>query len=348
MDYSWLRQLVEAPGISGREEQVRALVAEQFGHLTSDIITDAMGSLIAHIPGKGPRVALIAHMDEIGFLVSKIEPEGFIRVMPVGGIDPRVFGAQKVVVHGRRELVGIVGSTPPHLLKKADGQDRKDAVPIEESFIDLGLPAEQVVALVKVGDPVTFGTACWDNEHAFFAKALDDRVGLFVMLAAVRKAARIDCDLFLIASTQEEYGLRGAGPATFTVKPHIAVALEGTVASDTPGLKLPANIMATGQGKGPEIRLSDKGMISHRGLADFLAEVAESGGIAYQVIVKNTGSTDAAKSQTAGEGVRVCTVSVPTRYIHAPVAMVRKTDVARTVDLVAAFLERVSQMALDR
>ncbi len=345
MDFSLLRQLVEAPGISGREEQVRDLVAEHFGSFTSGITTDAMGNLIAHIPGKGPRVALIAHMDEIGFMVSKVETEGFIRVMPVGGIDPRVFGAQRVVVHGRRDLAGVVGSTPPHLLKKADGQDRKDALSIEDSYIDLGLPAEQVRELVRVGDPVTFGTAAWENEHCFFSKALDDRVGLFVMLGALRKAARFDCDLFLIASTQEEYGLRGAGPATFAVKPHIALALEGTVASDTPGLKLPSNIMPTAQGKGPEIRLSDKGMISDRGLADFLASVAEAAGIPYQVIVKNTGSTDAAKSQTAGEGVKVCTVSVPTRYIHAPVAMIQKADGVRTIDLVAAFLERVSEMA---
>jgi len=347
MDFEWLRQLVEAPGVSGREERVRALVAEQYGQLAAETTTDAMGNLIGRLPGPGPRVVLIAHMDEVGFLVSKIEPGGFIRIMPVGGADPRVFGAQKVVVHGRSDLPGIVGSIPPHLSKKKEGGERKEALPIEESFVDLGLPAEQVNALVKVGDPVTFGIAFWENEHAFFAKALDDRVGLFVMLAAVRKAKRIDCDLYLVASTQEEFGLRGAGPAVFGIQPDIVLALEGTAASDTPGLKLPLNTMPTAQDKGPEIRLTDKGMIAHRRLADFLAGLAASAGIPYQVIVKNTGATDAAISQVSGQGVKAGALSVPVRYIHAPVAMARKTDVIHTIALVAAFLENVSGMPSD-
>jgi endoglucanase len=336
--------LVETPGVSGREERVREVVAENFSTLTPDIATDTMGSLIAHIPGNGPRVALIAHMDEIGFLVSKIEPQGFVRVMPLGGVDARVFGAQKVMVHGRQDLPGIVGSIPPHLQKKANGPESKNALPIEESFIDLGLPAEQVLKSVKVGDPVTFATTGWENEHAFFAKALDDRVGLFIMLNAVRKAKALDCDLFLIASTQEEYGLRGAGPAVFSTQAQIVLALEGTVASDTPGLKLPPNTQATVQGKGPEIRISDKRMISDRRLVDFLVETAEAAGIPHQVIVKNTGATDAAISQTTGPGVSACALSVPTRYIHSPMSFVQKADVKSTIDLVAAVLESFSKL----
>jgi endoglucanase len=345
MDFSLLQQLVETPGVSGREERVREVMTRQFSALKAQCHTDAMGSLIGHIPGQGPRVALIAHMDEVGFLVSKIEPQGFVRVMPVGGIDPRVFGAQKVMVHGRQDLPGMVGSVPPHLLKKGDGKENKEALPIEESFIDLGLPAEEVAALVKVGDPVTFATAGWQNEHTFFSKAIDDRVGLFVMVQAVQQAKRIGCDLFLIASTQEEYGLRGAGPAIYASQAQIALALEGTVASDTPGLKLPPNILSTAQGKGPEIRLTDRGMIAHRALADFLVSVAENAKIPHQVIVKNTGSTDAAAGQTVGPGVKAGALSVPVRYIHAPVALARKADIVSTINVVAAFLEHASEMA---
>jgi putative aminopeptidase FrvX len=344
MDYTLLTTLTQTPGVSGREERVRALVAEQFASLEALTTTDAMGNLIGHIPGKkGLRVALMAHMDEIGFLVSKIEADGFIRVMPVGGVDPRIFSAQQVVVHGRRELQGVVGSIPPHLVKKKNASEAKEALPIEESFIDLGLSAGEVSRLVAIGDPVTFATRSWENEHSFFGKALDDRVGLFVMLAAVRQARNIDCDLMLIASTQEEYGLRGAGPAVFSAKPQIAIALEGTVASDTPGLKLPANVPATAQGRGPEIRLTDRGMIADRTLADFLIETARSHEIPHQVIVKNTGATDAAAGQVTAAGVKACAVSVPTRYIHAPVGIVRKSDVAHTAALIAAFLERVSE-----
>lgn len=346
MDFSPLTILTQTPGVSGREERVRALVVEQFEALEAITTTDAMGNLIGHLPGqKGLRVALMAHMDEVGFLVSKIEAEGFIRVMPVGGVDARIFGAQQVVVHGRRDLPGIVGSVPPHLLKKKDASDSKAALPIEDSFIDLGLPADEVTDQVAIGDPVTFATHSWENEISFFGKALDDRVGLFVMLAAVRQARKIDCDLMLIASTQEEYGLRGAGPAVFAAAPDIAVALEGTVASDTPGLMLPPNVRTTAQGLGPEIRLTDRGMIADRDLTDFLIETARQREIPHQLIVKNTGATDAAAGQVAAAGVRVGAVSVPTRYIHAPVGIVRKNDVIHTITLMAAFLERISEFS---
>lgn len=342
MDYSLLKQLVETPGISGREERVRAIMAGQLADIGAQLTTDAMGNLIGHLPGKGPRVALIAHMDEVGFMVSKIEPQGFVRVMPVGGIDPRIFGAQKVVVHGQKDLPGVVGSVPPHLMKNKDDKASKAALPIEESFIDLGLPPKAVASLVRIGDPVTFATESWENDHTFFAKAIDDRVGLFIMLQAVKQVAHVDCDLYLIASTQEEYGLRGAGPAIYGVKPDVALALEGTVASDTPGLKLPPNTAPTEQGKGPEIRLTDRGMVASRSLVDFLVEVAADT-IAHQVIVKNTGATDAAAGQVAGPGTSVGAVSVPVRYIHSPVGIAVKSDIEGAIGLVKAFLARASQ-----
>jgi len=338
-DLALLFELIRTPGISGREEQVRELVSRQMTGLVKTVTTDAMGNVIGHRPGNGPKVALVAHMDEVGFLVSKIEKAGFLRVMPVGGVDPRVLGAQKVIVHGRRDIAGIVGSVPPHLQKKGKTPAVKEALPIEESFIDLGLPANEVVAQIAVGDPVTFAIAPWENDSAMFGKALDDRVGIFIMLSAAARVKEIDCDLYLIASTQEEYGLRGVGPAVFGTEPQIVLALEGTVASDTPGLKLPANALPVAQGKGPEIRITDNRMISQRSLVDFLVETARNGNIPHQVIVKNTGATDAAASQIVAAGVKACAVSVPVRYIHAPIGMAQKSDIGHTIDLVAAFLK---------
>ena len=343
MDFRLLKKLTETPGISGREERVRDLVAEEFSGLSDeDVAVDAMGNLIAHVPGSGPRVALAAHMDEVGFMVSKIEPEGFIRVVPAGGVDAKVFWAQKVVVHGRQDLPGVVGSVPPHL-SGAEGPEAEKAVTIEACFIDTGLPVDEVSKLIAIGDPVTFATQSWETGDVFFGKALDDRVGLFVMLESVRRAAHIDCDLFLIASTQEEYGLRGIGPAVYAVKPAIALALEGTVASDTPGLTLPANMAPTALGNGPEIRLTDRRMISNRSLADFLDLVAREAGIPHQMIVKKVGATDAAVGQVTGAGVRVGAVAVPTRYLHAPIGLVSKTDVEHAIALITNFIERASQ-----
>jgi endoglucanase len=231
-----------------------------------------------------------------------------------------------------------VGSVPPHLQKKDKSAAAKEALPIAESFIDLGLPADEVAAQVAVGDPVTFAIEAWENNTALFGKALDDRVGLYIMISAAARVKEADCDLYLIASAQEEYGLRGAGPAVFGTEPQIVLALEGTVASDTPGLKLPANALSVTQGKGPEIRITDNRMISHRGLADFLVQTARKGNIPHQVIVKNTGATDAAVGQITAAGVKACAVSVPVRYIHAPIGMARKSDIDHTIDLVAGFL----------
>ena len=346
MDYALLKRLSETAGISGREEHVRTLVAE---HLANRFklrsTTDAMGNLIAHKAGNGPRVALVSHMDEVGFMVSKIENHGFVRVMPVGGVDPQVFCAQKVIVHGNQDLMGVVGSVPPHLRNK-DGKSAKKAMPIEEGFIDLGLPEEAVKKHVSVGDPVTFATRSWENQTSFFGKALDDRLGLFVMLTVLEQISSVDCDLVLIASTQEEYGLRGIGPALFKEKPQIALILEGTVSSDTPGLKLPPNVCPTEQGKGPEIRLNDKRMIADRRLADFITEQSRQNDLTHQLVVKNTGATDAAAAQLIAEGIIVGAISVPTRYIHAPISMARKDDITQSVKLVKAFLENVSQFKL--
>lgn len=342
MDYTLLKQLTETAGISGREERVRSIVSKQMDRLNLKCTTDAMGNLVASRPGKGVRLALVAHMDEVGFMVSKIEKGGFLRVLPVGGIDPQVFYAQKVTVHGRSDLPGVVGSVPPHL-RKGDKKSAKAPLPIAEAFIDLGLPVEEVTEQIAIGDPVTFATRSWETSTAFFGKALDDRLGLFIMLTALEKSLNIDCELVLIASTQEEYGLRGVGPALYNTAPHIALILEGTVASDTPGLKLPSNITPTRLTNGPEIRLTDKRMVADRRLADFLTEIAQEKNLPHQLVAKDTGATDAAAAQLVASGIIVGAVSVPTRYIHAPISMANKQDIANTTTLVTAFLEQVSR-----
>jgi endoglucanase len=239
----------------------------------------------------------------------------------------------------------VVGSVPPHLRKTKDKKN-KEVLPIEEGFIDLGLPPAEVQAQVAVGDPVTFATQSWDNPTSFFGKAMDDRLGLFVMLTAIEQARHMDCDLVIIASTQEEYGLRGVGPALFKAKPKTALILEGTVASDTPDLKLPPNVSPTRQGQGPEIRFCDKRMLADRRLADFLSDVARKNNIAHQMVVKSTGATDAAVGQLVAEGVVVGAVSVPTRYIHAPISTALKTDISQTAALITAFLESASRIPL--
>lgn len=346
MDFQQLKRLCDTPGIPGREEAVRDIAAAEMTGLGFSIEIDALGNLIGRKPGNGLRLALAAHMDEVGFVVGKIEEGGFLRIMPVGGIDPRVVSAREMIVHGTDEIRAVVGSVPPHLTgvaAKTGGPP--PAEPIESLFLDTGLDARAVFQKVRIGDPVTFAVRAWETETSILAKALDDRVGVFAMLSAAAKCAAPDCDLTLIASVQEEYGLRGAGPAAFRVAPDVLVALEGTFAADTPGMELPKNLTPTELGKGPEIRLLDRAAVSDRRLFDFLIETAESAGISYQPIVKKWGTTDATAAQVAGKGVRTCAVSVPVRYIHAPVGVARKSDIEQTTLLIAALLETADRFS---
>ncbi|HHS49561.1 MAG TPA: M42 family peptidase [candidate division Zixibacteria bacterium] len=341
MNWKLLHELCDTPGAPGHEQAVAEIMRREFAELTDDVITDNVGNVIAHIPGEGRRVALDAHTDEVGFIVSHVDGEGFIRVIPLGGVDPRVFTAQRVIVHGKRELLGVVGSIPPHLTRGNEA-DRDKSVSIEESFIDVGLPADTVRELVKVGDIVTFDSKLTDIGDAFVGKAFDDRAGLFAMVEGVRHAKKIACDLFLVAAVQEERGLRGAQPAAFTVAPDIAIAIEGTFANDFPGI--PSHKRLATQDKGPELRIVDGRVIADRGLVDFLGNIAEEEGILHQFIVKSAGTTNATAIQTSRGGVRVAAISMPVRYIHSPTGLVRKKDIEGTVRLVSAFLENADRL----
>jgi len=350
MDYGLLKRLTEAPGLPGREAAVREILAGELARFRADLETDALGNLIAHVKGAGPRVLLQAHLDEVGCLVSRVDEQGFVRVMPVGVIDPRVFYGQRVVVHGREDLPGLVGTSPPVLPAGFGGSAASPASSqagggpaMEDCYIDLGLPAGRVAELVEIGDAVTFPGQAYETETCFCGKALDDRVGLFVLVEALGRAEKIDCDLFLVGSVQEEYGLRGAGPAAFAVQPDLAVALEGTFALDTPGLNLPANLTPTRLGLGPEIRLGDGTALADRSLVRFLSQLARERDIRHQVIIKKAGATDAGPIQVSGRGARVTVISLPVRYAHAPTSLISKSDLEETVRLAAAFLEQASR-----
>ncbi len=336
MDWSLLVELSNAVGLPGGEGAVREIVREKLKELTDEISTDAMGNIIAHVPGSGPKLMLDAHMDEVGFMVSHIDDEGFVYVVPLGSVDPRVFYAQRVVVWGRRRLWGVVGSVPPHLTRD-DPKAREKVPSIEDCFIDLGLEPKKVHELVQVGDLVSFDRECVETEDAFIGKAFDDRVGLFVMLEGARAAKRLGCDLYLAGIVQEEGGLRGAGPAAFSVQPELAVSVEGTLANDVPGA--PEQKRLARQGMGPEIRLSDRCSITDREWSFFVRDLARRRGIPHQVVVKRFGATNAAVVQTTARGAKATVLSLPVRYIHSPQGIVRKSDIEAAVRLVAAIIE---------
>ncbi|QMU56549.1 MAG: M42 family peptidase [Candidatus Mycalebacterium zealandia] len=336
MNIKLLKQLCDIPGIPGDEGAVRDFAVSELRKYTKDISVDVLGNVIARIGGKGKKLVVDAHMDEVGFMVSHIDAHGFVRVCALGGIDAKVFYGQRVVVHGSKPLGAMVGAIPPHISKT--GGDR--GVPeIEDCVLDLGLSAAKVKKYVKIGDPVIFDTELRETEDAVIARSIDDRVGIFVILSALAAKPKPACDLFVTLTVQEEPGLRGARVITPAIEPDFVIALEGTVAMDLPGVaphKSLANI-----GKGPEVRLSDRYLVADRGLSFFIKSVADKKKIPCQITVKKAGGTNATAMQVTGKGTRAAVVSVPTRYLHSPGSVAYKSDIEAAIKLMKSVIEGI-------
>jgi putative aminopeptidase FrvX len=332
-----LAELCETCGVSGREERLRAVVRRELEPLVDEIRIDALGSLIAMRRGRGERkLAVMAHIDEIGFLATHIEDEGFIRLAPIGGHDPRNMVSQRVTVCGRRDLAGLLypGLKPPHL---QDAEERNKPPKVSEFFVDVGLPAEQVRELVPVGSPVVIARQLAEVGEAVSCKGMDDRVSVYVMIEAVRRAARSEFTLFAVASTQEEVGVRGATTSAYGIEPDVGLALDVTIAADIPGV--PKHEQVTSLGKGVAIKIMDTLSISNPRVVDALRAVADRRRIPYQLEILTRGGTDAGAIQQTRSGVPVATVSTPTRYVHTSIEMAHKQDIEAAIQLVAAFIE---------
>ncbi|MEO7003698.1 MAG: M42 family metallopeptidase [Ktedonobacterales bacterium] len=333
-----LRHLSETPGVSGREERVRALVIEQLTPLVDEISVDALGNVIAIKHGSSDRrVMLAAHMDEIGFMVRYIEERGFLRIQPLGGFDARVLVAQRVIVHTRsgEALHGALtpATKPIHLLG-----DEKPAVPkLEEFYVDLGLPGERVRELVSIGDSITLDRTCELLGDTVMGKAMDDRSGLFTMIETLRQVGKHEATIIAVATVQEEVGLRGATTAAFQVEPDVAIALDTTLAVDTPGM--PETESVTRMGDGVAIKVFDSSAIPNYRLVAHLRAVAERYDIPHQLEVLPRGGTDAGAMQRSRGGAAAITLSIPSRYVHTVNEMVSANDLAAAAQLLARYLE---------
>jgi len=333
-----LGRLTEAPGISGREDKIRDVVVEEMRGLVDDLRVDTMGNVIGTKRGSGgPRVMIAAHMDEIGFFVRHVDDKGFLRLQPVGGFDPRVLVAQRVTVHGYDGSAyrGVVqpAAKPIHLLDPSEIKPAK----IDELFVDVGLPADQVPSCIEVGDMVTLDRALETSGDCVISKALDDRVGVYVMLEALKALNGHSCEILAVATTQEEVGLRGARTAAFALEPAIAVALDVTLAGDIPGGK--PELAVSELRKGAALKVMDSSHLTHPKLLRHVREIADANGIPYQLELLPRGGTDAGAMQLAREGTAAITLSIPTRYVHTVNEMANLGDIAATTRLLARFLE---------
>lgn len=347
-EFELLRRLTEASGVPGREERIRELLLRETDGVWDETRVDALGNLIcvkkAATPAKKgrrqsakpPRVMLACHMDEIGFYVRYIDDDGRLRVQNVGGFDTRNLFARRVLVQGRKDLIGVMNPVgkPVHL---ATEEEKKKIPTIQEFFVDLFLPKARVEKLVQVGDPVTLIQQTEMIGDAVTGKAMDNRVALWVGINAVLKAARsLKYDVHFVASVQEEVGVRGATTAAFSVEPDIGIAIDTTLCCDTPGIG--KDDAVTEFGKGVAIKVMDSHSISHRGLFEEFVDVARKRKIKHQFEVLPRGGTDAGALQRARGGARAITISIPTRYIHTITEAIHKKDAKAAVDLLAAWL----------
>lgn len=335
-----LRKLVEMSGVSGHEERIRKLVIDELTPLVDEVTTDDMGNVIGFKKGTGKepkggrkKLMLAGHMDEIGFVVSYIDDKGFIRIQPLGGWDPRTLMAQRVTVHGSKDLPGVIGSKPVHILSD---EEKKRALEIKDYFIDCGLSADEVKAVVTIGDGVTMFRKMEALGNNLTCKTFDDRVGVYCMIEAVRKAKKSPCDLYVVATSQEEVGIRGAIAAASGIEPNVGIALDITLANDIPGS--PPQDEITKLGAGTAISVLNGSVISNPKLLGRFIELAEKKKITYQRDVLPKGGTDAAGIQRAKGGPASITISIPCRYTHSSVEMVNRDDVQATIDLVAAYI----------
>jgi len=337
-----LQALSNAFGVSGFEDDVRAVIHDVAAPLADDIRTDTLGNLLVTRRGRTPRALMLdAHMDEVGLMISHIEDDGFLRFATIGGWDPRVLPAHAVTIRTRAGAYvrGVIGSLPPHILSQAE---REKPVPIEGLFIDIGARSAEEVARrgIRLGDPAVPAYPCEVLPDGWImGKALDDRAGCAVMIKVLEALAGQSLELTLVCNFAmgEETGLRGARTAAHQVAPVLALALEGTVASDVPGVSGARRL--TSVGKGPAISLADRSMIVSPRFVHALERVAEEHRIAYQHKRPMYGGTDAGAIHMSGGGVLAGALSVPCRYIHAPLSLLRLSDVEDTIRLVSAFVQ---------
>jgi len=335
----YLEELCLLNGISGDEANVRDYIVEHAKKYADKISVDALGNLIVFKKGKvkGTNLVLTAHMDEVGFMVEKITDDGYLKFSSVGGIDPRVILGRKVYV-GPYMVPGVMGLKAIHLTTA----EERETMPKESSlYIDIGAKdKEEAQKYVSLGDSVVFDSdfVCFGKGY-IKAKAIDDRVGCAILLNLLEKT--LPQDVTFVFSAMEEVGARGAFGAAFSVKPKIALVVEGTTAADF--AKVAENKKVTRLGEGAVLGFMDASTVYDRGLFEMTRDLADAKNIPWQIKGRVAGGTDAQAIQRSREGVRVASISVPVRNIHSANTVANLSDIDAAFALAGLFVKAVSE-----
>ena len=333
IDFDLLTKITEAPGAPGHEERIRSLVHQHLKDYCDDCYVDRMGNLIALKKGrKEGKLLIAAHMDEIGFVVSHIDQDGFIRFHPLGGFDPKTLTAQRVIIHGTEDIMGVMGSKPIHIMT---AEERKTPPKIDDYFIDTGRSPEELKEKIDIGDPITRERSMVRMGPCINGKSLDNRVSVYVALEVLRQFKEQPAfDSYFAFTVQEEVGLRGAQTIANKIHPDFGIAVDTTIAYDLPGSK--DHEQVTHLGKGAAIKILDGRTICDGRMVRFLRQIAKENEIPWQHEVLPLGGTDTAALQREGDGGSIAgAISIPTRHIHQVIEMCHCEDIEAAVQLLS-------------
>ena len=275
-----------------------------------------------------------AHMDEIGFIVTHIDDKGFIRFHTLGGFDPKTLTAQRVIIHGKKDIIGVMASKPIHVMTP---DERNKIAKTSDYFIDTGLSAEEVKELVEIGNPITREREFIEMGNCVNGKSLDNRLAVFILIETLKKlkGKEIPFDLYGVFTVQEEVGIRGANVSSMRINPDFGFGLDTTIAFDLPGAAEHEKI--TKLGEGTAIKIMDAATICDYRMVDFMKKTADKHNIKWQPEILTAGGTDTAGIQRMTEGGSIAgAVSIPTRHLHQVIEMANKDDIQGSIDLLTA------------
>jgi putative aminopeptidase FrvX len=338
-----LRSICETAGAPGFESRIRNLVKREVEAYCDAIEIDNMGNLIAIKKGSnnpdGKKVMVAAHMDEIGFIVSHIDENGFVRFQPLGGFDPKTLTAQRVIIHGKEDVIGVMGSKPIHVMTP---DERNKVAKMSDYFIDMGMSKEAVDKVVSVGDPITRERGLIEMGDCVNCKSIDNRVSVYILIETLKQLKDIPYDLYATFTVQEEVGLRGADVATHSINPDFGIALDTTIAYDLPGSTPHEQVTALGEGTA--IKILDAMTICDSRMVKFLRQTADTKKIKWQSEILVAGGTDTASLQRRGKNGSISgAISIPTRHLHQVIEMANKEDIIGSINLLKASVENIDK-----
>jgi endoglucanase len=335
-----LKSVCEIAGAPGFEQRVRNFVIDEIKDHVDEYNVDNLGNIYAIKRGKSDKKVMIgAHLDEIGFIVTHIDDNGFLRFHTLGGFDPKTLTAQRVIVHGKKDLIGVMGSKPIHIMEP---EERGKPVKIKDYFIDLGMSRAEVLKYIEVGNPITRDRELIEMGDCVNCKSIDNRVSVFILIEALKRMKHLPFDVYGVFTVQEEIGIRGASVAAHNINPDFGFGLDTTIAYDVPGAQ--PEEMVTQLGKGVGIKVMDSSTVCDYRMVKYMKEIAQKHNITWQPEILPAGGTDTAGIQRMGKhGAIAGAVSIPTRHIHQVIEMASKEDIKLATDLLVNCVQELDQ-----